>query len=171
MQSREVMEMKVTATLLEDAGTPSKPPKDESRKSTANRGSIVNKYATIREQQEWQSVSLPVEKATPPASVSLLEVSDSDTHSDNLATSSTFRLTSTWASMKSGFQNIKTSLGAKRFLPLRQVQESATHSRVASSDSLDEIFQRLKQRPRKDDNMEFDFDEDGLDITPPGSNR
>ncbi|KAG6519151.1 hypothetical protein ZIOFF_022640 [Zingiber officinale] len=168
---REVMEMKATATPLEDAGTPSKPPKDDSRKSTANRGSIVNKYATIREQQGRQSLSLPVEKATPPASVSLLEASDSDTHSDNPAAGSTSRLTSTWASMKSSFQNMKTNLGAKKFLPLRQVQESATHSRAASSDSLDEIFQRLKQRPRKDDNMEFDFDEDGMDITPSGSSR
>ncbi|XP_074592775.1 uncharacterized protein LOC141848627 [Curcuma longa] len=167
---REVMEMKATATPLEDAGTASKPPKDESRKSTANRGSIVNKYATIREQQGRQSVSPPVEKATPPASVSLLEAHDSD-NSDNPAASSTSRLTSTWASMKSGFQNIKINLGAKRFLPLRQVQESATHSRATSSDSLDEIFQRLKQRPRKDDNMEFDFDEDGMDITPYGSSR
>nr|CAD1826937.1 unnamed protein product [Ananas comosus var. bracteatus] len=55
---------------------------------------------------------------------------------------------STWTSMKSGFQNFKANMGAKKFLPLRQVQGQAIHTRVSSSESLDEIFQRLKQRPK-----------------------
>lgn len=164
--------MKAAAILLkEDAGTPSKPAKDESRKNTANRESIVNKYAIIREQQGRQLTSSSVKrKDSSPVSVSLLERSDSDTHSDGPNMGSATRLTSAWASMKSGFQNFKTNLGAKKFFPLRQAQESSTHTYMASSDSLDEIFQRLKQHPSKDANMEFDFD-DGVDNTHSRSNR
>jgi hypothetical protein len=50
--------------------------------------------------------------------------------------------------MKSGFQNFKSYIGAKSFIPLSlQVQENKLDSHVSSPESLDEIFQRLKQPP------------------------
>lgn len=69
----------------------------------------------------------------------------------------------TWESMKNGFQKFKSNIEAKKFLPLRQVQQDAKHSRGSSSESLDEIFERLK-RPM--DHRNFDEDEDDEDIKP-----
>lgn len=43
--------------------------------------------------------------------------------------------------MKMDFQNLKSNMGGK---PLRQAQE-IEHSRVSSSESLDDIFLKLKQ--------------------------
>ncbi|KAB1221617.1 hypothetical protein CJ030_MR2G024074 [Morella rubra] len=54
-------------------------------------------------------------------------------------------LASKWEAMKSGFQNLKSNIDAKRFSPSRQVQETKLYTHVSSSESLDEIFQRLKQ--------------------------
>lgn len=54
-------------------------------------------------------------------------------------------LASKWATMKIGFQNFKSNIGAKRFIPLSQVQGNSLDSHSSSSESLDEIFQRLKQ--------------------------
>lgn len=153
--------MKEAEFLSERAGTPAKAVKEENHKNTTNREAIASKYAMIREQQGRRSVSSAVkEKTTPPASVSLLEASDSQKQTGGLMVGSNSRLTSTWATMKTGFQNLKSNLGAKKFLPLRQAEESASHTRAPSSDSLDEIFQRLKQRPNKDEDMDFDFDAD-----------
>ncbi|CAH8326854.1 unnamed protein product [Eruca vesicaria subsp. sativa] len=61
------------------------------------------------------------------------------------------RLASTWRNMKQGIQSFKENVTTKKFLPLRQGPETATVSstRVMSSSmlqSLDEIFQRLKNR-------------------------
>ncbi|GLT97961.1 hypothetical protein SLE2022_155000 [Rubroshorea leprosula] len=67
-------------------------------------------------------------------------------------------LVSKWESMKSGFQNFTSNLGARRFLPLGQSQENKDSSSVSSSESLDEIFQRLK-RPTLD-HRDFGDDED-----------
>jgi hypothetical protein len=74
-------------------------------------------------------------------------------------------LASTWASMKTGFQSFKANVGAKKFLPLRQIQETKLVSRISSSESLDEIFQRLK-RPSGDNRRSSsdDDDEDGTEI-------
>lgn len=67
-------------------------------------------------------------------------------------------LVSKWESMKSGFQNLTSNLGTRRFLPLGQSQENKDSSSVSSSESLDEIFQRLK-RPTLD-HRDFGDDED-----------
>ncbi|XP_074294451.1 uncharacterized protein LOC141622300 [Silene latifolia] len=60
-----------------------------------------------------------------------------------------------WQTMKSGIQNIKTNFGSNKFLPLRQSQESERLSQASSSNSLDEIFQRLK-RPTVDSDVYSD---------------
>lgn len=155
-------------------GIPPKPPKQDKRKDTTSHEAIVNKYAMIREQQVKKPASPALkEKATSSASVSLLEAGNSQRQSDGPAVGTTSGLTSTWASMKNGFQNFKTNLGAKKFFPLRQVQETPLHSRGSSSESLDEIFQKLKQRPSKnqDGDFDFDFDDNDMGITDMRSTR
>lgn len=67
--------------------------------------------------------------------------------------------------MKSGFQSIKANIEAKRFLPLRQNQEVkliVLHLSSSNSESLDEIFQRLK-RPSVDHSAE-DENENGAEM-------
>ncbi|KAG6652821.1 hypothetical protein CIPAW_05G032800 [Carya illinoinensis] len=72
-------------------------------------------------------------------------------------------LTSKWEAMKTGFQNFKSNIGANRFIPLRQLRETKLESHVSSSESLEEIFQRLKQptinhrRLSKDDDDDDDY--------------
>lgn len=46
--------------------------------------------------------------------------------------------------MKSNFQNFKSNMEARRFIPLHQVQDTQV-SQVSSSESLDDIFERLKR--------------------------
>ncbi|GFP86778.1 lmbr1 domain-containing protein 2 homolog a [Phtheirospermum japonicum] len=71
-----------------------------------------------------------------------------------------FGLASKWESMKIGFSSFKSRIEAKRFIPLRQVQDSL-HSRVSSSESLDDIFERIS-RPREQlANYGSDDDDDG----------
>ncbi|KAM0016290.1 putative LMBR1-like membrane protein [Helianthus debilis subsp. tardiflorus] len=61
------------------------------------------------------------------------------------------RITSTWMSMKTNLQNFKSNMAAKRFMPLRQSQDSQEPQRRDSSESLDEIFARITKTPRNDD--------------------
>ncbi|XP_022002509.1 LMBR1 domain-containing protein 2 homolog A isoform X1 [Helianthus annuus] len=61
------------------------------------------------------------------------------------------RITSTWMSMKTNLQNFKSNMAAKRFMPLRQSQDSQEPQHRDSSESLDEIFARITKTPRNDD--------------------
>lgn len=94
----------------------------------------------------------PEEKNLTSSRVSLPD--HSNTHSSNA--SGTSGLASTWQTMKTGFQSFGANLGGKEFLPIRQTQE-AKMSRVSSSESLDDIFQRLK-RPALDQNIHNEND-------------
>ncbi|KAM4088402.1 hypothetical protein ACJW30_07G068000 [Castanea mollissima] len=62
----------------------------------------------------------------------------------NVTEGSSSRFASKWEAMKTGFQNLKSNIVAKGFIPLRQSQETKI-DHVSSSESLDEIFERLKQ--------------------------
>lgn len=132
---------------------------DEARRH-GSREAMSSKYAAIREQQGRQSVTniKPLEKNIASAKVSLLDLVNSDTAKGG----SSSGLSSTWESMKTNFQSFKANIGAKKFLPLRQNQETKLVSRVSSSDSLDEIFQRLK-RPTPEQGNYTDDDEDVRD--------
>ncbi|XP_020082431.1 LMBR1 domain-containing protein 2 homolog A isoform X2 [Ananas comosus] len=145
---KNIVEMKLTPSSKEDIKVGrSKNLKEEDQKYGNSRETMSNKYIAIRDQQNKSSHSGSKEISS--TSVSLLEGGHSDNKQSNssVATPSA-GLASTWTSMKSGFQNFKANMGAKKFLPLRQVQGQAIHTRVSSSESLDEIFQRLKQRPK-----------------------
>jgi hypothetical protein len=75
--------------------------------------------------------------------------------------------------MKNGFQNFKANIGSKKFTPLRQDPGYAPHSNVASPESLDDIFQRIKRRPADlpIDYLDEDDDTGDMDPTFPGSRR
>ncbi|KAG2327160.1 hypothetical protein Bca52824_009888 [Brassica carinata] len=124
-----------------------------SRKYGSAREAITNKYAAIREQQNRYSPS-PVTKSENMASarVSLLErdsLGPSNGEGGGSGESSS-RLASTWRNMQLRIQSFKENVATKKFLPLRQGPETATVSgRVMTSampQSLDDIFQRLKNR-------------------------
>lgn len=139
-------------------GSTSKPStKDDKQRYTGSKEALSTKYAAIREQSKSANVK-PVESMAS-AKVSLLDADKSHT-SNNTASSG---LASKWASMKQGFQTFKANVEAKKFLPVRQVQEPNLLTRDASSESLDEIFQRLK-RPsadREDDDSDSEIKASG----------
>ena len=116
---------------------------------------ISNKYAAVRAQSRHANTR-PVENIAS-AKVSLLDGGSS--HSHNTTAGPLAGLAFKWESMKNGFQSFKANIGAKKFLPLRQTQEPQLVSRNSSSQSLDEIFQRLK-RPSADHGSLSDDDDD-----------
>ncbi|XP_038697362.1 LMBR1 domain-containing protein 2 homolog A-like isoform X1 [Tripterygium wilfordii] len=138
------------------SGSSSKPVKEEARKYGTSKEAISNKYAAFKEQSRRGSDVKAPEKNISSAEVSLLDSGNSDNTSGRPPSG----LSSTWDSMKNGFQNFKANIEAKKFLPLRKIQESQLVSRVSSSESLDEIFQKLK-RPSGDHGDDSDDDEDG----------
>lgn len=66
-------------------------------------------------------------------------------------------LSSTWRSMKTGFRNFKSNMESNGFVPLRQVQD-AGHSRASSTESLDEIFEKIKRPGSESTNYDSDDD-------------
>ncbi|KAL5982298.1 hypothetical protein ACLOJK_016369 [Asimina triloba] len=139
-------------------GSQSKILKEEDGKYVNSREIIGNKYSARREQQGRHSPRAESQEKNSSSlkSAFLIDAGDSQSQYDsgNIMGGPSSRLSSTWLSMKTGFQNFKANMEAKKFLPLRQVQETRLDSRVSSSESLDEIFQRLKQRPTRDQDGE-----------------
>ncbi|KAF9678899.1 hypothetical protein SADUNF_Sadunf07G0084100 [Salix dunnii] len=159
VEERTAVEMKAASSLgIEDRKrSQSKPLKEESQRYGTSREAVSNKYAAFREQSR-QANMRPVEKNAASAKVSLLD--DGDSHTKNTTAGPPVGLASKWESMKNGFQSFKANIGSKKFLPLRQTQEPQPVSRDSSSQSLDEIFQRLR-RPSGDRGSLSDDDEDG----------
>ncbi|KAK2981430.1 hypothetical protein RJ640_004044 [Escallonia rubra] len=151
-------EMKGSSSLNKEElkESSSKPLRDEVRKYGGSKEGISSKYAAIREQSKQASNMKPVENI---ASTKVSLLNSGNTESSNTTGLPTSSLASRWASMKSGFQSFKANIGAKKFIPLRQVQDSKLLSRVSSSDSLDEIFQRLK-RPALEHGNNSDVDDE-----------
>ena len=136
--------MNSTSNLINEEvnGGPSKTLKEETWKYGSSREPIGNKYADIREQSGQASKVKLDEKNGASAKGSLLDTGNS--RSNNTTGGPSSGLTSTLETMKSGFQNFKARIGSKKFLPIRQLQENKV-SLDSSSESLDEIFQRLKR--------------------------
>ncbi|KAF3970788.1 hypothetical protein CMV_005539 [Castanea mollissima] len=162
---RTTVEMKATTGLIHDGmhEIPSKSLKEEARRYSSSKEVISNKYAAIREQsrQKGSSNIEPLGKNIASAKVSLLDAGN--LRSGNITGGPSSGLASTWESMKTGFQSFKTNIGAKKFIPLRQTQETKLVSRDSSSESLDEIFQRLK-RPSTDHRSSGDEDEHEIEV-------
>lgn len=155
-----LMEMKPTGLSKEGGkGIQSRSPKEEKRNYGNSRDVIEKKYAAI-EQGRYSSSTVSVEKSkASPACVSLLEAGNTQNQHSSASTPS--RFSSTWESMRMGFQHFKTNIESKRFLPLRQVQETTFSTHTTSCESLDEIFLRLKQHPNRDRD-EVDDDKDDV---------
>ncbi|CAI0422131.1 unnamed protein product [Linum tenue] len=147
---KTTVEMKSTSNLISDdkaGSSSSRVSKEETRRANPSREALSSKYAAVRQQSRLSNLR-PVEKNIASAKVSLLDAGNSD--SDNTTrggmSSSSSGLTARWESMKNGFQTFKANIEAKRFIPLRQTLEpSKPISHDSSHESLDEIFQRLKQ--------------------------
>ncbi|XP_021725423.1 LMBR1 domain-containing protein 2 homolog A-like [Chenopodium quinoa] len=166
------VEMKGSSSMNDIKGSMGKTSKSEAWQSIGNREVIGHKYAVMREQNKQTSSSKPAENTIAAAKVSLLNSETSSSANDLRRTSS--GMSSTWQSMKMGFNNFKTNLEAKKFLPLKQSQEPKLLSHNSSSESLDEIFQRLK-RPTVDSTTyvyDDDYDDDNdTEIRKSGSKR
>ncbi|XP_057434267.1 uncharacterized protein LOC130726963 isoform X1 [Lotus japonicus] len=131
------VEMKTNSDVItEETNGLSKSSREETSRYGSSREAISNKYAAIREQGGPASKRKAEEKNVASAN----SVLDKGSNSGGAPSSG---LASTWLNMKTGFQSFKANIGAKKFLPIRQIQESNV-SCVSSSESLDEIFQRLK---------------------------
>ncbi|KAG9141832.1 hypothetical protein Leryth_013951 [Lithospermum erythrorhizon] len=140
---RSIVEMKVSADSSQEKvrGSTSKPLKDEARKYAGTKEAIASKYSAMREQSKQTSTAKPAENMAS-AKVSLLNASSpQDIGSSGLQS----RMATKWASMKAGFQTLKASVEAKKLIPLRQVQEIQPLNPSSSSESLDDIFQKLKR--------------------------
>ncbi|XP_061336561.1 uncharacterized protein LOC133283681 isoform X1 [Gastrolobium bilobum] len=147
LMERNDAEMKTTSNLITEEinGSLSKTSKEETSRYGSSREAISNKYAAIREKGGPAS-KLKAEEKNVASAFSVVD--EGNSNSSNSAGVPSSGLASTWQTMKTGFQSFKANMGAKKFLPLRQTQED-TVSRVSSSESLDDIFQKLK-RPSKD---------------------
>ncbi|OUZ99602.1 LMBR1-like membrane protein [Macleaya cordata] len=162
----KVVEMKASSNYTKDSGMGSQ---SKSSKYGTSREAMENKYAAIRQQQSKQASNTKSEKNITSAKVSLLETGNSQNQNSASNTTSS-GLSSKWASMKNGFQTFKANIEAKNLLPLRQVQETKLISRVSSSESLDEIFQRLK-KPTGSHDSYGDEDDDNMEIRNLGPSR
>jgi hypothetical protein len=126
----------------------------------------INKHTARRERNKQASnMDLIGKNVTSTADV------DDACETQIIAAGPSSGLTSKWETMKSGFQNFKS------YIPLRlQVQENKLDSHVSSSESLDEMFQRLKQPPVNNGGYgEDDYDDylygHGMDIRKMGPSR
>ncbi|KAG8642841.1 hypothetical protein MANES_12G130000v8 [Manihot esculenta] len=161
---KTAVEMKATNSLVTDAaeGSTSTPSKGGGRRYSTTKEAFGNKYGYWREQSRHANIR-PVESNIASAKVSLLDGGNSESNDTPGGPSG---LAIKWESMKNGFQRFKANIGAKRFLPLRHIQETKLVSRNSSFEPLDEIFQRLKQ-PSNDHGSNSDDDVNGL-ISGPG---
>lgn len=148
------VEMKATTSLVNDGmkGSTSKPSKEDARKYSTSREAISNKYAGMRELSRQTSSAKPVEQNIASTKVSLLDAGKS---SNDTTGGPSSVLASKWESMKTSFQSFRANMGAKRLLPLHQNKDTRLVSRADSSDSesLDEIFQRLKRPSLQHENF------------------
>ncbi|XP_058731541.1 uncharacterized protein LOC131603257 isoform X2 [Vicia villosa] len=143
IMEENAVEMNGTSTLTNAGinGRLSKTLKEETRRYSSSRDAISSKYAAVRQQSGLASKWNVEERNLDSAKVSLLD--KGNTHDGN--TSGTSGFGSTWQTLKKGFTSFKADVsGAKGYLPIRQTQQDRI-SNVSSSESLDDIFQRLKQ--------------------------
>lgn len=149
------VELKVNSDLEMKGSSSRLPRKGETSKYSGSKEAISTKYAAMREQGKFGPNNKPIESISS-AKVSLLDGANSQPTNNSIPSG----LASKWASMKQGFQTLKTNIESKKFIPLRQAPELKL-SRVSSSESsLDEIFQRLKRPSVDNEDRLSDEDEE-----------
>ncbi|XP_018632988.1 uncharacterized protein [Nicotiana tomentosiformis] len=136
----------------EDNVSNSKPLKGEAQHENSKEG-ISGKYKAKRARQMKRENSISSnEKSRDRPLSSRDESSMMDMHVQPSRS-----LSSTWRSMKTGFRNFKSNMESNGFVPLRQVQD-AGHSRASSTESLDEIFEKIKRPGSESTNYDSDDD-------------
>ncbi|XP_057869998.2 uncharacterized protein LOC131076713 [Cryptomeria japonica] len=154
-------EVKVALKKDDVKGIQSKTLKEDIH-TQGSKGAIASKYIAIREHQSKPSHLHPgviqpqrhdIRNAIQPSNSENMPNSRNQFDiSSGLATK--------WESMKSSLQSMKANLGAKRFVPLRQLQEREdSRPHVSPTESLDTIFERLKRRKEDNEN-----DDDGSEL-------
>ncbi|XP_027163161.1 LMBR1 domain-containing protein 2 homolog [Coffea eugenioides] len=144
---------KASASLREEEKSSYSRPLDLEAQNYTSRESISRKYAAIRAQDIKQERDLSLKgdiHSTPPHDAENSLTSKAEPSSG---------LSSTWQSVKMGFRQFKSNIEAKKFIPLRQVQDTK-HFRDSSSESLDEIFERIKRPTLDHRNHDIDDDDD-----------
>ncbi|KAJ7552379.1 hypothetical protein O6H91_06G052900 [Diphasiastrum complanatum] len=117
---------------------------------------LSSKYASLRDQTKHPSYSpqsevLPLTIAPKSASIANNSKSLQEKNSG---------ITSTWDSMKSSLQDMKSNFSTRRFAPLRRFEERAiTKGPPSSAETLENIFAGLRGRKDLDE-----FDEDSVDL-------
>lgn len=134
--------MKSSSSLLEEDQKWSSSRPSEARRYSGHREAISSKYAAIREQSR-KPFNVKRVGDLSSAKVSLLDAGNSPV--TNITGVPSSGVAAKWATMKSGFLSFKTKIGAKKYLPLSEVEDSKLIHRVSSSESLEDIFERLKQ--------------------------
>ncbi|XP_027921879.1 LMBR1 domain-containing protein 2 homolog A-like [Vigna unguiculata] len=128
-------ESDTTNTLEEENENQDKIRKFGSRKYAALRTSLNEEVSTKDLTQEGVSSSFTS------------DINDSQsTSSAPSSSSSSSVLASRWESMMDGFKSFRSNIDSKRFIPISNPPESILNSK-SSSDSLDEIFEKLKHAP------------------------
>lgn len=128
--------MKMSSSYEADTGRGTSTKSEIARRYGTGREAITNKYAAMREQKKKQDLTENILSAK----VSLLE---SENFGRESSSSSSSGLASTWRNMKLGLQSFKDNATNKSYLPLRQISEASS---PRMPNSLEEIFQRLRNR-------------------------
>ncbi|KAG4999506.1 hypothetical protein JHK87_020578 [Glycine soja] len=127
--------------LNESATTNIVEEKNEGTQKDMSRKIGSKKYAALRTNfnEEVSSKDLTQER------VSSSLTSDAN-DSQNTSSAPSSALASKWESMMHGFKSLRSNIDSKGFLPLSNAQGSTLNSK-SSSESLDDIFERLKRPP------------------------
>ncbi|XP_023750686.2 uncharacterized protein LOC111899037 isoform X1 [Lactuca sativa] len=123
---------------------------------TTNKEKMNQKYKALRVDEKIRT-----NRTFSNASSLDIDTNTNNSESGQSSRTSASRISSTWVSMKTNFHNLRSNMAAKRFMQVPQSQPP----QQSPSQSLDEIFERLKQPSRAND----DEDLDGFAVGP--SNR
>ncbi|OQU76066.1 LMBR1 domain-containing protein 2 homolog A isoform X2 [Sorghum bicolor] len=118
-------------------------------------GDVAHRYSSVREQYSSSKPEEQVQKEISPASIKL----DTGNSEEPAAPDSPAETASRWASMKMGLQNFRASMGSKKFLRLG-LSSRATGTNESATETLDEIFRKLKRHSNSTDADHLD--DDGL---------
>ena len=128
---------------------------------TKHSGNIAYQYSSVRDQSSSLKPVEQVQKGISSASINLEAESSEELPSASTEPESPPAETaSRWASMKMGLQNFRASMGSKKFFRLSPSPSLGTNA-PSATESLDEIFRKLKRNSSSADADHLD-DDDGL---------
>lgn len=123
-------------------------------------GNIAYQYSSVRDQSSSLKPVEQVQKGISSASINLeAESSEEPPSASTEPESPPAETASRWASMKMGLQNFRASMGSKKFFRLSPSPSLGTNA-PSATESLDEIFRKLKRNSSSADADHLD--DDGL---------